>query len=183
MSLTFNSGDLRLDHNFQTRSFPNSQSHVSSWELSKNFLLPCWHLKIILEKSNLPSPSTLSHTTLDLHIFVIGPTVLSIIQLEIFIIFYLLSVLFLSSKWLLITKDKPKLLNLISKVLCDLILVYISTFTSPYATRALQTSQTKLLVIFWTHPTQPHPSWFIFHCALPGMLSISAYQNQAHPYK
>lgn len=96
----------------------------------------------------LPHPLP-QFTTLDHHISVLGLTLLSVIQLETSVIFYFLPVLLLSSKGFLIIKDKPELLNSISKALCNPI--YISCVTSLYSLPVLRTSQTELLVVSWTH--------------------------------
>lgn len=95
---------------------------ISSWDLSI-FYCPVgssnsvWTNQTVWSnQTSLPLPHPfLQSTTLDCHISVLGPTILPVIQLEISVICCLFPVLLLSSKEFLIVKDKPKLLNPISK--------------------------------------------------------------------
>lgn len=124
--LSFLSGGFRYDCNLQATGFFLTVNPMFPAEPRISY----WHLKINLQKSNLSSihRPLIQSTALELHISVIGSAILSVIHLNISVIFHLLPVLLLSSKCLLITKDKPKLLNPVSKALCDLTPVDPSTF-------------------------------------------------------
>lgn len=176
--LNFSCGGFWHDCNLQTMGFFLTVNPIFPAEPRISY----WHLKINLEKSNLSSihHPLIQSTALELHISVIGSAILSVIHLEISVISHLLSVLLLSSKCLLITKDKPKLFNPVSKALSDLPPFTLPPFTSSYSVQALQASQRELLVISWTHPMQPHTLMACLPFPLPEILPISAYRNQAY---
>ena len=91
---------------------------ISSWDLSIFYCPIGSSNSVWSNQTSLPLPHPfLQSTTLDCHISVLGPTILPVIQLEISVICCLFPVLLLSSKQFLIVKDKPKLLNPISKTL------------------------------------------------------------------
>lgn len=155
--LSVPSGGFRYDCNLQTTGFFLTVNPMFPAEPRISY----WHLKINLEKSNLSSihHPLIQSTALELHISVIG----SAIHLEISVIFHLLSVLLLSSKCLLITKDKPKLLNPVSKALCDLTPIYPSTFYL-FLLHPCSPSWPENYLWFPEHTPCSHTlSWLIFH--------------------
>ena len=153
---------------------------ISSWDLSI-FYCPVgssnsvWTNQTVWSnQTSLPLPHPfLQSTTLDCHISVLGPTILPVIQLEISVICCHFPVLLLSSKEFLIVKDKPKLLNPISKTpmtqlyfLCSISLHFPCSSQEPNG-------------IACGFPNTPHTGTPLFHFPLPGMLSVSACQSQA----